>query len=154
MEGVSGDQEVGASRWAPFLPASPSLPPEQRGSKSLVEASDATALQQVPGQLGGRGPWGRWSLHWWSGVPLGWELGLGSQYLLLGIWENGEGPAALPPNSGRAGIRLWLPLPPPSPLHALTNAARVLKLDLQHLHGGCHDHLAGARSTACQHLLK
>lgn len=93
--------------------------PEQCGPQSLVEASDAPAPKQVPGQLGGCGPGGGRGLHGGLGTPLGRQLGLGSQYLLLG----GE-------------------------------AAGILKLDLQHLHGGGHNHLASASSTARQHLLK
>lgn len=52
----------------------------------------------------------------------------------------------------------WLGEAGPAPLLPytllLTDAACVLQLDLQHLHGGGHDHLAGACPTAGQHLLR
>lgn len=54
------------------------------------------------------------------------------------------------------------PVPAPSPLpaqgtrkkSARTNASCILQLDFEHLHGSGDNHLAGARATACQHLLQ
>lgn len=57
----------------------PTLPaplPEQRGPQSLVEAGDAAAPQQVPGQLSGCGPGCSWRLHGGLGTPPARKLGL------------------------------------------------------------------------------
>lgn len=64
--------------------------------------------------------------------------------------------------AGEKGTACWLALSTgggwglaaPAPAPALTDAACVLELDLQHLHGGGHNHLAGARAAARQHLLQ
>lgn len=53
-------------------------------------------------------------------------------------------------------------VPAPSPLPAQgtgkkssrTNASCILQLDFEHLHGSGDNHLAGTRTTACQHLLQ
>lgn len=56
------------------------------------------APEQVPGELGGRGPSCGRSLHRGPGAPLGWQLSLGSQYLSLGRW-------------GERGQASWLSVP-------------------------------------------
>lgn len=81
---------------ASLLPPFPPPPPEQCGPQALVEASDAPGPKQVPGQLSSRGPGGGRSLHGGLGAPLGRQLGLGIQYLLLGSW-------------GEKGWACWLP---------------------------------------------
>lgn len=74
----AGDLEVCGAQ-ASLLPPSPSLPPEQCGPQSLVEAGDAPAPKQVPGQLGSCGPGGSRSLHGGLSAALGRQLGLGIQ---------------------------------------------------------------------------
>ena len=65
---LSGDRRVtdwdawGGRVGRPPL-ALPAPQPEQRGPQALVEASDAAAPQQVPGQLSGCGAGGGRSLH-------------------------------------------------------------------------------------------
>ena len=102
--------------WASPRPACP--PPEQRGPQALVEASNAAAPQQVPGQLRGCGAGCGWSLHRGLGTPLARELGGGRQDLPLGSWGDRGRPAGLPPSPGWGGdgVQLVPPMPPtPSP---------------------------------------
>lgn len=105
--------------WASPCPACP--PPEQRGPQALVEASNAAAPQQVPGQLCGCGAGRGWSLHRGLGTPLARELGLGRQDLPLGSWGERGRPAGLPPSTGwgwgrgPAGVPPRPTSPTPSP---------------------------------------
>lgn len=144
-----GDVTQGGDTGQAGLPALPAPPPEQRGPQALVEARDSSAPQQVPGQLGGRGSRGGWRFHRGLGSPLGREPSMGSQDLFLGGWGERDSLLARPQHR-RGGGGLAAPAPAP----ALTDAACVLELDLQHLHGGGHNHLAGARAAARQHLLQ
>lgn len=116
--GAGGGRDTGdlrlcggqASLLPPLTLTVPHHRPEQCGPQSLVEASDAPAPKQVPGQLGGCGPGGGRGLHGGLGAPLGRQLGLGSQYLLLGGWGE-KGWVCLRGGGGAPGAGPWL-LPP------------------------------------------
>lgn len=89
-----------------------------------------------------------WALPWpeswaWADRIFLWAAGEKGGGLLVSLRAQG---------GGRDGVQLVSP-PRPAP-HSLTEAACVLELDLQHLHGGGHDHLARAGPAARQHLLK
>lgn len=153
-----GSDPGGVGQRQPPSSGTPSPPPEQRGPQALVEAGKAAALEQVPGKLGGCGPRHSRSLCGGLGAPLRRELGLGGQDLLLGSWEE-RGQAGWlslqdKVRAGPGGVRLLPQRGSGPPPEALTDAACVLQLDLQHLHGGGHDHLAGAGPAARQHLLQ
>ena len=121
-----GDRRVtGWEAWGGWVGRPPlALPapqPEQRGPQALVETSDATAPQQVPGQLSGRGAGGGRSLHRGLGTPLARQLGLGRQDLPLGGWGERRRPAGLPRSTGwgrgrgQPGCQPPRPTPQPSP---------------------------------------